>query len=57
VTLEPGDLLFTGTCGGVGIARKPPLWLRAGDVVRVEIDTLGAIENRVEPGPSEARIG
>ncbi len=50
MTLEPGDLVFTGTCGGVGIARKPPLWLKAGDVVRVEIEALGAIENRVAPG-------
>ena len=48
ITLEPGDLLFTGTCGGVAAAHKPPLWLKAGDVVRVEISSLGAIENRVE---------
>jgi 2-keto-4-pentenoate hydratase/2-oxohepta-3-ene-1,7-dioic acid hydratase in catechol pathway len=57
VTLEPGDLLFTGTCGGVGIAYKPPRWLRAGDVVRVEIGSLGAIENRVERGSGATRIG
>ncbi len=50
VTLEPGDLVFTGTCGGVGIAHEPPRWLKAGDVVRVEIGALGAIENRVVPG-------
>ena len=47
MTLEPGDLVFTGTCGGVGLARKPPLWLKSSDLVRVEIDQLGAIENRV----------
>ncbi len=56
VTLEPGDLLFTGTCGGVGLAHKPPLWLQAGDAVRVEIDKLGAIENRVKPGSGETSI-
>jgi len=56
VTLEPGDLLFTGTCGGVAAAHKPPCWLRAGDIVRVEIDGLGAIENRIEPGPITTSI-
>lgn len=49
MTLEPGDLLFTGTCAGVGGACKPPRWLRAGDRVRVEIEQLGAIENTVAP--------
>jgi 2-keto-4-pentenoate hydratase/2-oxohepta-3-ene-1,7-dioic acid hydratase in catechol pathway len=56
LTLEPGDLLFTGTCGGVAAAHKPPCWLKAGDIVRVEIDELGAIENRVEPGPTATNI-
>lgn len=46
-TLEPGDILFTGTPAGVGGAMKPPSFLGDGDVVRVEIDGLGAIENRV----------
>jgi 2-keto-4-pentenoate hydratase/2-oxohepta-3-ene-1,7-dioic acid hydratase in catechol pathway len=45
MTLEPGDLIFTGTPGGVGAAMKPMRFLKPGDVVRVEIDTLGAIEN------------
>ena len=45
MTLEPGDIIFTGTPGGVGIAMKPPRFLKAGDVVRCEIDELGAIEN------------
>jgi 2-keto-4-pentenoate hydratase/2-oxohepta-3-ene-1,7-dioic acid hydratase in catechol pathway len=49
MTLEAGDLLFTGTCAGVGGARQPPRWLRAGDRVRVEIEQLGAIENTVAP--------
>jgi len=46
-TLEPGDLISTGTCGGVAAAMKPPKWLVPGDVVRVEIEGLGAIENTV----------
>ena len=41
---EPGDLLFTGTPGGVGMAMKPPVFLKAGDKVRVEVDRLGALE-------------
>jgi len=44
MTLEPGDCLFTGTPGGVGAAMDPRLFLKAGDVVRCEIDKLGAIE-------------
>ena len=47
MTLEPGDLISTGTPSGVGSARQPPRWLRAGDVVRVEIEGLGALENPV----------
>lgn len=46
MTLECGDLIFTGTPGGVGFLSSPPQLLRAGDVVRCEIDELGAIENR-----------
>ncbi len=49
MTLEPGDVIFTGTPAGVGAARNPPSWLRAGDVVRVEIEGIGAIENKVVP--------
>jgi ureidoglycolate lyase len=47
MTLEPGDLIFTGTPGGVGIAMKPPQFLKAGDCVRIEIDGVGHIENTV----------
>lgn len=47
MTLEPGDIIFTGTPGGVGIAAKPPRLLNVGDVMRVEIDRLGAIEARI----------
>ena len=46
-TLEPGDLIFTGTPPGVGMARKPQVWLQAGDVVEVEIDGLGTLRNPV----------
>ncbi len=44
MTLEPGDLIFTGTPGGVGVAKKPPLFLKAGDRVVCEIPRLGRIE-------------
>ena len=49
MTLEPGDVIFTGTPSGVGAAMNPRQFLKAGDVVRVEIDALGAIENRFAP--------
>ena len=56
-TLEPGDLISTGTCGGVAASFKPPKWLVAGDVVRVEIGNIGAIENTVIAEPeSTVRI-
>jgi 2-keto-4-pentenoate hydratase/2-oxohepta-3-ene-1,7-dioic acid hydratase in catechol pathway len=46
-TLEPGDLIATGTPEGVGVSRNPPLFLKPGDVVRCEIEGIGVIENRV----------
>lgn len=46
-TLEPGDIVATGTPGGVGAASVPPRFLVPGDIIRVEIDGIGAIENRV----------
>jgi 2-keto-4-pentenoate hydratase/2-oxohepta-3-ene-1,7-dioic acid hydratase in catechol pathway len=46
-TLEPGDILWTGTPPGVGMGRKPPLWLKPGDTVVVEVDGVGRIENRI----------
>jgi 2-keto-4-pentenoate hydratase/2-oxohepta-3-ene-1,7-dioic acid hydratase in catechol pathway len=51
-TLEPGDIVATGTPAGVGIVRQPPLWMKAGDVVRIEITGLGVLENPIveEPG-------
>ncbi|HBZ07891.1 fumarylacetoacetate hydrolase family protein [Massilia haematophila] len=46
ITLYPGDVIATGTPAGVGLGMKPPRFLAAGDVVRVEIDGIGAIENQ-----------
>jgi 2-keto-4-pentenoate hydratase/2-oxohepta-3-ene-1,7-dioic acid hydratase in catechol pathway len=51
MTLEPGDLIATGTSSGAGFGFTPPKFLQPGDVVRVEIDGLGAIENRVISEP------
>lgn len=45
--LEPGDVIVTGTPGGVGAKRTPPLWLKPGDVVEVEVDRLGILRNGV----------
>jgi acylpyruvate hydrolase len=47
MTLEPGDLILTGTPGGVGVAREPQTFLRHGDQVRVEIEKVGSLENKV----------
>ena len=55
-TLEPGDVISTGTPGGVGIAMKPPRLLAAGDVVRIEIEGLGALENPVVAEPDTALL-
>ncbi len=49
-TLAPGDLIFTGTPSGVGMGRKPPVWLHAGDTVVCEVDGLGRLENPVVAG-------
>jgi 2-keto-4-pentenoate hydratase/2-oxohepta-3-ene-1,7-dioic acid hydratase in catechol pathway len=46
-TLEPGDIILTGTPDGVGKAFDPPRYLQSGDVVRIEIERLGAIEHRI----------
>jgi 2-keto-4-pentenoate hydratase/2-oxohepta-3-ene-1,7-dioic acid hydratase in catechol pathway len=46
-TLEPGDLIFTGTPSGVGFTRQPPVYLKAGDLVEVEIEGLGVLRNPV----------
>jgi 2-keto-4-pentenoate hydratase/2-oxohepta-3-ene-1,7-dioic acid hydratase in catechol pathway len=55
-TLEPGDLISTGTPGGVGIAMKPPKLLVEGDVVKVVVERLGEIENRVIAEPADTAV-
>jgi 2-keto-4-pentenoate hydratase/2-oxohepta-3-ene-1,7-dioic acid hydratase in catechol pathway len=46
--LEPGDVIVTGTPGGVGSRRTPPLWMKPGDTVEIEIDKVGVLSNKVE---------
>jgi acylpyruvate hydrolase len=46
-TIEPGDVILTGTPAGVGMSMDPPRFLQSGDVVRIEIERLGSIEHRV----------
>jgi 2-keto-4-pentenoate hydratase/2-oxohepta-3-ene-1,7-dioic acid hydratase in catechol pathway len=48
MTLEPGDVVFTGTPPGVGMARKPPVFLKPGDVTEIEIEGIGVLRNPVE---------
>ena len=52
MTLEPGDIIATGTSSGVGVKMKPRGYMKPGDVVRVEIEKIGVLENPVieEPG-------
>lgn len=57
MTLEPGDVIATGTPGGVAIAREGQPWLVPGDRVRVEIDGIGAIENEIVEEPARAPVG
>jgi hypothetical protein len=52
-TLEPCDVVTTGTPSGVGGAMQPPRFLQAGDVVKIEIERIGAFENRVIEEPAE----
>jgi acylpyruvate hydrolase len=48
ITLEPGDVIITGTPGGVGVARKPPVFMKSGDTFEVEIEGLGVLTNPVQ---------
>jgi 2-keto-4-pentenoate hydratase/2-oxohepta-3-ene-1,7-dioic acid hydratase in catechol pathway len=48
ITLYPGDVIATGTPAGVGMGQTPPQWLKSGDVVRIEIDGVGVVENQFE---------
>jgi len=47
MTLEPGDVLLMGTPSGVGHARKPPVWMKDGDIVEIEIEGVGLLRNPV----------
>ena len=49
-TLAPGDVLVTGTPGGVGARRTPPVWMKPGDKVEIEIDKVGILENTISDG-------
>ena len=50
MSLEPGDVIITGTPGGVGAARKPPVFIQPGDVFEVEIEGMGVLSNPVQDG-------
>jgi len=47
MTLEPGDVIVMGTPAGVGQARTPPVWMKAGDTVEVEIERIGVLRNPI----------
>jgi len=53
--LEPGDVISTGTPEGVAWSRKPPLWLKPGDMLEIEVSKIGTLRNRVV-GEAEAGI-
>ena len=48
MTLEPGDIIITGTPSGVGFARKPPVWMKGGDTCEVDIEGIGVLVNPIE---------
>jgi 2-keto-4-pentenoate hydratase/2-oxohepta-3-ene-1,7-dioic acid hydratase in catechol pathway len=54
-TLRPGDVIATGTPGGVGFARRPPVWLQPGDVIEVTIEGIGSIRSRVVAEEADLR--
>jgi 2-keto-4-pentenoate hydratase/2-oxohepta-3-ene-1,7-dioic acid hydratase in catechol pathway len=47
MTLEPGDVIITGTPAGVGYARKPPVFMKAGDVCEIEVEGIGVLSNPI----------
>jgi 2-keto-4-pentenoate hydratase/2-oxohepta-3-ene-1,7-dioic acid hydratase in catechol pathway len=47
MTLDPGDVLVMGTPAGVGYARTPPVWMKAGDTIEIEIERVGLLRNPV----------
>ncbi|MEH7416100.1 fumarylacetoacetate hydrolase family protein [Neobacillus drentensis] len=56
MTLEPGDVILTGTPGGVGFAMNPQTFLKDGDVVKIEIDEIGSLENTVKKVAVEVKL-
>ena len=48
MTLEPGDVVVTGTPAGVGYARTPQVWMKAGDTVEIEVPGLGKLTNTIQ---------
>ena len=56
MTLEPGDIIATGTSSGVGVKMKPRGYIKAGDIVRIEIEKIGVLENPVIEEPDTAFI-
>ncbi|WP_245429527.1 fumarylacetoacetate hydrolase family protein [Mesorhizobium sp. DCY119] len=57
MTLEPGDAIITGTPAGVGAGRKPPLWMKDGDVCEVEVEGIGVLRNTVRNEQANGRLG
>jgi 2-keto-4-pentenoate hydratase/2-oxohepta-3-ene-1,7-dioic acid hydratase in catechol pathway len=49
-TLEPGDVIVTGTPGGVGARRNPPVWMKPGDKVEIEVSKVGVLVNTIKAG-------
>jgi acylpyruvate hydrolase len=47
MTLEPGHIIMTGTPSGVGFARKPPVWMKNGDVCEIDIEGIGVLSNPI----------
>jgi 2-keto-4-pentenoate hydratase/2-oxohepta-3-ene-1,7-dioic acid hydratase in catechol pathway len=57
MTLNPGDLIVTGTPAGIGAARRPPIFLKPGDVVEVEIEKVGKVSNRIVAAAAPTQVG
>jgi acylpyruvate hydrolase len=55
MTLEPGDIIMTGTPSGVGLARKPPVWMKAGDICEIEIEGIGVLSNAIADESNSSR--
>ncbi|MGD8809441.1 MAG: fumarylacetoacetate hydrolase family protein, partial [Gammaproteobacteria bacterium] len=50
MTLLPGDIIVTGTPAGVGLGRKPPVWMKPGDVCEIELEGVGLLSNPIKAG-------